>query len=60
MSIKIEFEFDRATTSALRYKEVGDNSKVGSLYLKKAAARKLILAEGDGLTVTLEKKEETK
>lgn len=58
--MKIEFEFDRATKNALRYKEIGDDPKVGSLYLKKTAARKLILTEGDGLVATLEKKEETK
>lgn len=57
--MKIEFAFDRATKNALRYQEVGADPKVGSLYLKKTAAKELDLTEGDGLIVTV-KKEETK
>ena len=49
--IEREFEHAKETKGTHQYKEIGDNLKIGTIYLKKHA-----LADGvpDKITVTLE------
>jgi hypothetical protein len=51
--MQIQFTKDKETKGTFVYREDGDNQKVGSLYLKKAAAEEL--GNPDKIKVTLEK-----
>lgn len=55
--MKIRFIFDRATKGTFRFTEDSEDPKIGTLYLKKSAAKELGVKEGQALLVTVEMEE---
>lgn len=54
--MSIRFEFEKETKGAIRYKEIGEDPAIGTLYIRKAHLEELGVT-GKGI-ITVEVKEE--